>query len=134
MGYVEIRDGLKVRLQTITGLRAFDVIPDSAPVPCAFVGGPLSLTYEVAFRSTKCRYEIPIRILATRASERAGQEKLDAYLAASGSESIHAAIEGDTTLGGACDFCHAVRVENYGMFTVGDVQYIGADVICTALG
>jgi hypothetical protein len=46
-----------------------------------------------------------------RFSERAGQDKLDAYLAGSGSSSIKTAIEGDRTLGGTVNTLRVTGAE-----------------------
>ncbi len=42
----QVRDGLKTRLQTITGLRAYDLIPDTVVPPCAVVG-QLDFTFDI---------------------------------------------------------------------------------------
>jgi pectate lyase len=47
-------------------------------------------------------YRAFILVIVGRMSERAAQDKLDTYLATTGSASIKAALETDRTLGGAC--------------------------------
>lgn len=130
----QIRDGLKTRLETITGLRAHDTIPDSISPPCAVVGAPEPLEYDVAFRGAAHRYTIPVRVYASRASERTGQDKLDGYMAASGATSIKAAIEGDATLGGAAHSTVVKQARGYGVYNIGGVDYLGVEFVTEVIG
>jgi hypothetical protein len=95
-----VRDGLKTRLQTISGLRAYDLIPDTV-VPPAAVVGQLDFTFDIDNARGLDQAQVDVLVIVQRFSERTGQDKLDAYLAGSGASSIKAAIEGDRTLGGA---------------------------------
>ena len=95
----QVRDGLKTRLQTITGLRVYDLIPEPVTPPCAVVG-QLDLTFDIDNARGLDQANVDIYVIVQRFSERAGQDKLDAYLAGSGASSIKTAIEGDRTLGG----------------------------------
>lgn len=122
-----IRDGLKTRLLTISSLRAHDTIPDSIAVPAAVVGGPESVEYDLAMARGADKYTIPIRVYVGRASERAGQDKLDGYLASSGATSIKAAIEGDPTLAGAADTLRVTQARGYGVYEFAGVSYLGAE-------
>lgn len=124
-----IRDGLKGRLATISGLRAYDTVPDSIAIPAAVVGVPESITYDSVFARACDVYIIPIRVYAGRASERTGQDKLDGYLAASGSSSVKAAIEGDVSLNGAAQTVRVTEARNYAVYTVAGVEYLGVEFI-----
>jgi hypothetical protein len=117
-----VRNGLKTNLTTITGLRCFDIIPDSVPLPAAVVG-QLDLTFDTSMARGLDTAEIEILLIVGRMSERAGQNKLDGYLAGSGSSSIKAAIEADKTLGGACS---TLRVTTA---TAGTITNAGADML-----
>ena len=123
----EIRAQLKARLATIDGLRAFGFVPDSLPVPAAFVGAPEEVQFDVTMARGCDRWLIPVRVAVSRATDRHAQEDLDDYLAGSGPRSIKAAIEGDFTLGSVA---HSVRVKTargYGVFTHAGIQYLGAE-------
>jgi len=97
-----VRQGLATALDAITGLRCFDYVPDGIPVPAAVVE-PLEITYHEANVSTGTQYyRAFVLVIVGRMSDRSSQDRLDAYLANTGSESIRAAIETDRTLGGAC--------------------------------
>jgi hypothetical protein len=106
----QVRDGLKTRLQTITGLRAYDLIPDTVVPPCAVVG-QLDFTFDIDNARGLDQAQVDVLVIVQRFSERAGQDKLDAYLAGSGSSSIKTAIEGDRTLGGTVNTLRVTGAE-----------------------
>lgn len=106
----QVRDGLKTRLQTISGLRVFDTIPEN-PQPPAAVVGQLDLNFDVDNARGLDLATVEVYVLVQRFDNRSGQDKLDAYLAGSGNTSIKAAIEGDKTLGGACSTLRVLSAE-----------------------
>jgi len=106
----QVRDGLKTRLQTISGLRVFDLIPEN-PQPPAAVVGQLDLNFDIDNARGLDLATIEVFVLVQRFSERAGQDKLDAYLSGTGATSVKAAIEGDKTLGGACSTLRVLSAE-----------------------
>jgi hypothetical protein len=107
----QVRDGLKTRLQTITGLRVYDLIPEPVTPPCAVVG-QLDLTFDIDNARGLDQANVDIYVIVQRFSERAGQDKLDAYLAGSGASSIKTAIEGDRTLGGVVNTLRVTSAES----------------------
>lgn len=122
----KIREALKANLETISGLRVSSTIPDQINPPAAVVGGP-RIEYDATMARGADRYEIPVRVYASRVAERAGQDKLDGYIAKAGATSVKAAIESDPTLNGNA---HSVRVReltSYGAYTIGNVDYLGAE-------
>jgi len=123
-----IRDGIKTRLATIAGLYTHDTIPDDLYPPAAIVGVPLTVRYDVSFRSPKTRFTFPVRVIAGRTTERESQDKLDGYLSADGASSIRAAIDGDPTLGGSADTSRVVEARDYGVYEVAGVPYIGVEL------
>lgn len=124
-----LRDGLKTRLATISGLRAHDTMPEQLNPPAAVVGGPERIEFDSTFARGADRYLIPIRLFASRADARAGQDLLDGYLAASGPTSVKAAIEGDGTLGGVAHTTRVTEARNYGKYTVADVEFLGVEFL-----
>jgi hypothetical protein len=107
----QVRDGLKTRLQTITGLRVYDLIPEPVTPPCAVVG-QLDLTFDIDNARGLDQANVDVYVIVQRFSERAGQDKLDAYLAGSGASSIKTAIEGDRTLGGVVNTLRVTSAES----------------------
>lgn len=107
----QVRDALKTRLQTIAGLRVYEVIPEPITPPCAVVG-QLDFTFDIDNARGLDQANVDIYVIVQRFSERAGQDKLDGYLAGTGSTSIKAAIEGDRTLGGTCQTLRVIGAES----------------------
>jgi hypothetical protein len=106
----QVRDGLKARLQTINGLRAYDLIPDTVTPPAAVVG-QLDFTFDIDNARGLDQAQVDVLVIVQRFSERSGQNLLDTYLSGSGSTSIKAAIEGDRTLGGAVNTLRVTGAE-----------------------
>jgi hypothetical protein len=123
-----IRDGLKTRLATISGLRAHDTIPDNPSPPFAVVV-PGSITFDSAFARGLDEYEFSVLVVVSRVSERVGQDLLDGYCNPSGATSIKAAIEGDRTLAGAATDLRVTQMRNYQALTIGEVQYLAAEFV-----
>ena len=107
----QVRDALKTRLQTISGLRVYELIPEPITPPCAIVG-QLDFTFDIDNARGLDQANVDIYVIVQRFSERAGQDKLDGYLAGTGSTSIKAAIEGDRTLGGTCQTLRVIGAES----------------------
>jgi len=118
-----VRDGLKTALATITGLRTYDIIPDGIAPPAAVVG-LLSLDFDMSMQRYLDHGDIEVMVIVGRMSERAAQDKLDAYLAGSGSGSVKAAIEADTTLGGSVQTCRVLSASPT------TITVSGADMLC----
>jgi hypothetical protein len=118
-----VRDGLKTALATITGLRTYDIIPDGIAPPAAVVG-LLSLDFDMSMQRYLDHGDIEVMVIVGRMSERAAQDKLDAYLAGSGTGSVKAAIEADTTLGGSVQTCRVLSASPT------TITVSGADMLC----
>ena len=106
----QVRDGLKTRLETITGLRAYDLIPDTVTPPAAVVG-QLDFTFDIDNARGLDQAQVDVLVIVQRFSERSGQNLLDQYLSGSGASSIKAAIEGDRTLGGVVNTLRVTGAE-----------------------
>ena len=117
-----VRDGLKTRLATITGLRSYDLIPDVVTPPCAIVG-QLDFTFDIDNARGLDQAYVDIFVLVQRISERAGQDKLDLLLAGSGSGSIKTALESDRTLGGLVDTLRVISADS-GTYTSGETSFL----------
>ena len=126
MSYATVRDGLKIRLATISALTVYDTIPGDIVTPAAVVApGAPAVTYDVT-QSEQVLYTFAILVFASKADERTGQDRVDSYIEPTGALSIKAAIEGDDTLGGVADSTRVVSVDNYGESEVAGVKYWGA--------
>lgn len=111
----ELAEGLKERMQTISGLRCFDTMHPSPPPPAACVLGPTeNTTYDLSFDSDGepglWSPQFEIEIFANAADPGRAQQALRAYVSPRGDKSIPAALNRDTTLGGRAQFTRVVRI------------------------
>ena len=117
-----VRDALKNNLQTITNLRVYDLIPDVIVPPCAVVG-QLDFTFDIDNARGLDQASVDVFVIVQRISERTGQDKLDAFLAGSGTGSIKTALESDRTLGGLVDTLRVISAES-GTYTSGEQSFL----------
>ena len=126
MAYSDLRDGVGVRLETITALRVYKLAPDGEPeVPCAIVlprAGQTRAT--IGYTS----YPFRVLVLVTRADLPSAIKKMDDYLT-SGTGGIRNAIEGDPQLAGHAQGLMVVEVQENGMFDWAGVRYYGASYL-----
>jgi len=123
----QAKDGLKTRLETISGLRAFDYQPEQVNPPFAF-----STLDEIQFHQTGMGsggvvMTFTVTLIVHRQSERVAQDEIDKYTAFSGAQSVRAAIEGDRTLGGVCDDLIVSSAENFTNIDANDTLYLTMD-------
>ncbi len=117
-----VRDAIKTNLQTITNMRVYDTIPDVVVPPCAVVG-QLDFTFDVDNQRGLDQASVDVYVIVQRISERSGQDKLDLYLAGSGTGSVKTALESDRTLGGLVDTLRVVSAES-GTYQTGDQTFL----------
>ena len=117
-----IRDALGTNLQTITGLRIYDTIPDVVVPPCAVVG-QLDFTFDIDNARGLDQASTDIFVIVQRFSERTGQAKLDALLAGTGPGSIKTALESDRSLGGLVDTLRVISADS-GTYSSGDQTFL----------
>jgi hypothetical protein len=117
-----IRDALKNNLQNITNLRVYDLIPDIVTPPCAVVG-QLDFTFDIDNMRGLDQASVDVYVIVQRISERSGQDKLDNFLAGSGSGSIKTALESDRSLGGLVDTLRVISAES-GTYNSGDQSFL----------
>ena len=113
-----IRDGLKTNLETISGLTAYEYVPDWIEPPIALVAPLNTLNYDSTMARGADTYEIPIVVYISRIDAETAQDGVDAYLASTGATSVKAAIESDPTLGGAAMSVRVISASDYGEYEV----------------
>lgn len=123
-----VRDGLKVRLETIPNLLASTNPVDALDPPYAVVG-EIKVSFDKAFGRGSDELEAKVRVYASRADVETGTDLLDGFLAGSGPTSVKAAIEGDRTLGGSADTLRVEAADGYGAYDVGATTYLGVEFI-----
>ncbi len=128
MSIQTIRDGLKTRLQTITGLRASDTIPEQINPPIAIVSVG-NIDYSRSFSGTGLTaFNFVVTVFVSRPSTRTGQNLLDDYMEPTGATSVKVALEAVPGLSGASQDVYVSGVNNVGNVTLEDgVTYLTAD-------
>jgi len=126
MDVQQIITAVNTALDGIAGLRALDFPPDQVPVPCAVTelatGGQL-VTYDTSTSTHDLRLQV--RLLVSRASDRAGAKAIHAYLAPSGTSSVKAAIENNAGIAALVHFAVVSGASGFGTYQVGDQQLLG---------
>ena len=105
----QIRAGIKARLDTISGLRAHTNPPDQIDGTSAVVFRRTT-TFDSTLDGESDDLTFAVTVFVPWTTDRA-QEQLDPFTAGSGTSSVRVAINGDPTLGGVVDWCHATGVE-----------------------
>lgn len=99
----DIADGLKARLATISGLRAYSYQPEQLNPPFAYpVLNGVTYHQTMGMGNAVTQYDWTVYVVVGRWVDRVAITNLDGFLSPTGATSIRAALEGDLTLGGAC--------------------------------
>ena len=121
-----LRTATQVRLQTISGLRCYDVLPDQIELPAATVLLKMPVIYDASMKGSSI-WKLHVTVLVSRWDATRAQHQIDPYIDTTGASSVKAAIEGDRTLGGACDDVRVTSVTNYGPATYAGVTYLACE-------
>jgi hypothetical protein len=127
---------MKTALQTVSGLRVLDTLPDSANIPtngALAVIGMLDMTYDFTLNRGFDSATLSVLVIVGRMSESAAQDRLDGYLQSSGATSIKTAIEADKTLGGAVQTLRVTQAVS-GTITVANIDYLSYRYEVTLIG
>ncbi len=125
-----VRSGLKTRLETITSLKGhcYNVVPNQVNGPAFAVVRPVRTQAHATFASRGAMYfEVEVGVSLAGGLE-AAQGRLDPYLDASGTESVIAAIEADSDLGGSAgaEDVSIIGWRDYNTFARNGIDYLGA--------
>ncbi len=124
MSLAGIRDAIETALATVSGLRAYDTVPDKIEPPCAWVK-PGSGRYHDTFSSASMTHVFEVQVIIRRAGNvDEAQDKADTYLDPTGSSSLLAAIEAATLSTHASDIV-VTGYRDYGGYAFGGQEYIG---------
>lgn len=130
MSWATIRDGMKTRLATISGLATYDTMPDvlnNKDVAAVIPGDPV---LEPTGHGRKTAVNIVVRVRCSRATSKDASDALDAYIWPTGANSIPAAVDAGRTLGGTVDDIRWTRMQSYVSETQGVQQ---ADLLFQAM-
>jgi hypothetical protein len=127
-----VRNGLKDNLETIPGLRVYELIPSPAVAPAAVVG-QLDFTFDLNNARGLDQANLDVVVLVQNLAQKTAQINLDKYLQGSGTYSIKAAIESDLTLGGACNTLRVTSAQA-GSYISGDIEFLSYRYSLTVWG
>ena len=122
-----IRSGIATNLGNISSLTVFGFVPDSIEPPTAVVGVVDNIEYDTSMARGADTYTIPVFLYVSRVDAQDAQDTLDAFLASTGSSSVKTQIESDSTLSGVANSVRVVEADNYGVYTVNDIDYLGVE-------
>ena len=122
-----IRSGIATNLENISSLTVFGFVPDSIEPPTAVGGAVDTLEYDSTMARGADTYNIPVFLYVSRIDAQDSQDTLDAFLASSGSSSVKAQVESDITLGGQAQSVRVVEADNYGVYTINNIDYLGVE-------
>ena len=121
----ELRQGLATNLQTISGLRVVDTLPDLVNPPMAMIG-LAKVAYNQQNQRSMAEYTFHVTVIVGRVSERTAQALLD-VLVAPGSGSVKYAIESDRTLGGKAFDTFIPELTAYGSVSINGIDLLSAE-------
>lgn len=120
-----LRQGLATNLQTISGLRVVDTLPDLVNPPMAMIG-LTKVNYNQQNQRSMAEYTFQVTVVVGRVSERTAQASLD-VLVAPGAGSVKYAIESDRTLGGNAYEVFVPELSAYGAVSINGIDYLSAE-------
>lgn len=123
-----LREGLAFAAAALEGIRTSAYARDKVNPVEVVVQPPEQINFDRSFGGG-AEYVFPVRIYAARVSERAGQSIIDRYISETGSSSLKAALEHDQTLGARADWVQVRQIRGYGAYNIGDVDYLGAELV-----
>ena len=127
----DAKDGLKTRLETISGLRVLDYPADSVnefPAAVVLFRGRNTLG---GLGGSSFTGQVAVVVLISKQNTQEAFDELDKYMAPLGTESIEAAIDADNTWNAKVDDGRLVDVVNVGYREFPDGgRYVAADFNC----
>ena len=124
-----IATGLAEALATVSGLRTYTYQPEQLNPPVAYPE-LTTVTFHKAFQGGDVVTNWNIGIVVGRYTDRTAHAVLDKYLSYSGAESIRAAIEADTTLGGRVQTLILSQGARITALSVADAEYLQIEFTC----
>lgn len=132
---------IAVDLEPISGINAFDTVPDAIPTIAAIVG-EIDIDFDMVMRKVRSgslrtgtdQATITIRILVARYNDRTALQKLREFMGGSGPASVAQALMDDRHLGGLVDDSALKDMKGNRLFTVGEDRYYGVELSLFVIG
>jgi hypothetical protein len=121
----ELRQGLATNLQTISGLRVVDTLPDLVNPPMAMIG-LTKVAYNQQNQRSMAEYTFQVTVVLGRVSERTAQRDMD-VLVAPGQGSVKYAIESNRTLSGKAYDVFVPELSAIGAVSINGIDYFSAE-------
>jgi len=125
MAISNLRTALATNLQTISGLRVVETLPDVVNPPMAMIGLD-KVSYNKQNNRSMAEYTFKVTVVMGRVSERTAQKNMDLYVAP-GVGSIKYAIESDRTLGGYAFDVFVAETSAIGSISLNGVDLYSAE-------
>ena len=125
--FPQVRAAVAAYLTASIGLRATANRFGAVNPPMAVVAPQTGclIRYSVDFDG-QTDYNLRAIILVSEGDSASGQDSLDAYLSPVGSQSVHAAVQADPTLGGQVNYCAVIEATGYGLMNWNGVDFLAA--------
>lgn len=123
----DVMEGVAGQLETISGLRVSAYESNSINVPQAVVLVPEIPDYRASMKRGTFVLEVRVQVYTSTATDRSGQQQLAAYANPTGSSSVIAAIEADTTLGGVVNDCVVDSFRRLGVEEAMGIGFYGGE-------
>jgi hypothetical protein len=120
-----LRQGLANNLQTISGLRVVETLPDLVNPPMAMIGLN-KVAYNQQNQRSMAEYTFQVTVVLGRVSERTAQRDMD-VLVAPGQGSVKYALESDRTLGGNAYEVFVPELSAIGAVSINGIDYFSAE-------
>jgi hypothetical protein len=128
-------------LDTITGINAFDHVPDSIPTIAAIVG-EIDIDFDIVMRKVRSgstrtgtdQGNITIRLLVARYEDRMALKKLREFMGGSGASSVAQVLMNDRSLGGLVDDSALKEMKGNRMFEYAGERYYGIELTLFVIG
>ena len=125
-----VRQAVATYLTNTIGLRAIANRFGAINPPMAVIApqtGSL-IRYQVTMDG-ETDYSLRAIILVSEGDSASGQDVLDAYLSPVGTNSVHAAVQLDPTLGGKVSYCAVIEATGYGLMSWNGIDYLACSLI-----
>ena len=123
----EALEGLADQLETITGLRVYDFVPEQINPPAAVLSLGAGLYDQDMDGAVTFNVAVLILVSEGQGAERA-QAAFQQYLDPTGDASVRAAVYALANLGGAVDDAHLLGWDDPKTFEVGGISYAGCEL------
>lgn len=111
--------------ETTVTVTVYPRLPGQINVPAAVItpGTGSFITYRTS--NVSHDLTLDVTLFVQRGQDRSATDLLDYFLADIGDLSVYAAVDADSTLGGVVDDARVVDARDWGVFTFGEISYLG---------